>query len=101
MRHGEGDELLPVLWTGKPPRSFQPFVERRGRKGGEQTENGQPRRPGTDGLQGTIRDAGGVVVHPEDKRGEVINTPLREPVEHNRVLARFVEAFVDARKVGR
>ena len=101
MRHGEGYELLPMLGTREPPSGLQPFVKRRGRQRRQQAKDGEPRRPSANLLQSSLGDAGRVVVHAEDKRGDGINVALGQPIEDGGVLARLVEAFFYVGKIGR
>src|SRR2546429_6099497 len=51
MGHRKGNELLPVLRAGEPPRGFQLFVQGRRRKRGHQAKDRQPRRPTANFLQ--------------------------------------------------
>src|SRR2546430_6447507 len=76
------------------------FVQGRRRKRGHQAKDRQPRRPGTNFLQGSLRYARRVIVHAKDKRGDGKNVALGEPIEHRGILTRLVEAFFYVGKVG-
>src|SRR5437773_2323321 len=101
MGHRKGDELLPVLGAGEPPRGFQLFVQGRRRKRGHQAKDRQPRRPSTNFLQSSLRYARRVIVHAKDKGGDGKNVALGEPIEHHGIFTRLVEALFYVSKVGR
>src|SRR5438876_3250263 len=81
MGHRKGNELLPVLRAGEPPRGFQLFVQGRRRKRGHQAKDRQPRRPTANFLQCSLGHSRRVIVHAKDKRGDGKNVALGEPIE--------------------
>ena len=100
VRHRKGNEFLPVLRAGQPPRGFQPFVQGRCRQWGHQTEDRQPRRPSTNLLQRSLRHARRVIVHAKDKRGNRENVASGEPIEHRGIFTGLVESLLHVSKVG-
>src|SRR5438552_5346917 len=97
----KGNELLPVLRAGEPPRGFQLFEQGRRRKRGHQAKDRQSRRPSTNFPQSSLRHARRVIVHAKDKRGDRKNVALGESIEHHGIFTRLVKALFYVGKVGR
>src|SRR5713101_9660604 len=100
MSHGKRYELLPVFGAGQTACGFQALVKRRGGQRSQQAEDGQSWRPGLNLVQGALGNAGGVVVHAENERGDSEDVALRETLEDGGVLTGLVETLVDVFQVG-